>query len=420
MLAFGGVDEIRKRCGQWAPAFLVGVFLFFPLAMALGHLMALSMIVLFLLSGRIFERLAVLKSIPAVWVAIGLYVVVLVGITYTDAASENVILHLSKYGKLLVFPIAVAVLADEKWRARCMNAYTAALLFILISVYASIWWHLPWSKTQNLGWGVDHTVIGDYITQSVMMTFFVVIALDRGLRTTARHLQWAWWTAAFFGALSITHLSSGRTGYVLLVGALAAYMMAVTRGAKRWLVLGALVVATATVAWTSSTLQQRVRLAIEEAAASDRMEITSIGGRINFWKNTWALIEQRPLVGWGTGSYHEQWCRAVNTAEWCAFGRWHPHNQFLFFWMENGLLGFLLYASLVGIPLWAARRAPPAQRGLLWSFAAIFFLDSMVNSPLWSSRENHFFVFMLALLCANAHFSRTAGNDGVSGRLTRS
>ena len=91
------------------------------------------------------------------------------------------------------------------------------------------------------------------------------------------------------------------------------------------------------------------------------------------------------------------------TAEgWCAFGRWHPHNQYLFLWMENGLPGLIAFLVLVGAPVWAARRAQPHQRRLLLSFAVILAVNSLINASLWSSRESHFFVMLLIVLCADA------------------
>jgi len=392
-----------------ALACLVLVFLSFPVAMALGYV-AMALVLLFgLLSGRIWQRWPTVRRAPVVWAALGLYALMLVGTLYTPASHDDVVLHLSKYSKLLWVPVGMALLSDQAWRRRCMNAFALAMLFILVSVYANIFWDLPWSSTHNQGWGQNHTVIGDYITQNVMMTFFVVLAMDRGLRAGAAVWQrGAWWLAAALGALSITHLSSGRTGYLLLLMALLAFFILATQGWKRWAALGLLGLGLLVVGATSVEVQQRVQLAVTEARNSDSMEITSIGGRINFWKNTWALVAQKPLTGWGTGSYHDAWCAQVTAEGWCAFGRWHPHNQYLFLWMENGLPGLLLFLALIGAPVWAARHAQPHQRRLLLSFAVIFAVNSLINASLWSSRESHFFVLLLILLCADALYTRRA------------
>ncbi|MOA28312.1 hypothetical protein D3C78_1492430 [compost metagenome] len=76
--------------------------------------------------------------------------------------------------------------------------------------------------------------------------------------------------------------------------------------------------------------------------------------------------------------------------------------------MENGILGLLGFLALLAAPVWAARGAQPYQRRLLLSFAVIFGVNSLINASLWSSRENHFFVMLLILLCADALYSRNA------------
>lgn len=388
-------DAAAKFC-------LVCVFFLFPLAMAAGYMGVLLTLVLWLLSGRYRARWNSVKSQPAAWFALALYGLVLLGMSYTTATTAEVLLHLSKYSKLLMMVAFLSLLDSAIWRQRCMNAFAAAMLFILGSVYASIWVDLPWSSIYNQrGWGVEHTVIGDRITQSVMMCFFVMLALVRGLGAGSMRMRAFWWACAALGVISLTHLSNGRTGYLLLVTVLLVFPVLATRGRKRGLLLCALAVGIVVIVLTSQTLQERAQLAVTEARTSDRMEITSIGGRVNFWKKTWQLIKERPLTGWGTGSYHGQWCRVAGTPEWCHFGSWHPHNQFLFFWVENGILAMMLFAGLVLAPVWTARKANPTQRQLLVGFAAVFLIDSMINAPLWSSRENHFFMFMMALLLAD-------------------
>ena len=381
---------------------LIAVFFFFPISMALGYIAMALALLFWLSSGKIRFYWEDINKRTIVWVALGLYAVIVLGVLYSDAKSEDIFIHLTKYSKLLLIPIFISLLANNRLRNRCMSAYALAMLLILISVYANIWWNLPWSKTHNQGWSADHTVIGDYITQSIMMTFLVIVALDRGIRANEIWQRVAWLAVSGLAAVSIIYLSKGRTGYLLLAAALFVFAATAVSGFRRWLVLGGLTVSAVLIMSTADTVKQRIELAVTEIRASDRMEITSIGGRINFWKNTLLLIEERPLVGWGTGSYHDQWCRAVTDPGWCEFGRWHPHNQFLFFWMEHGIPGLLLFLAMVLAPVVAVFRTAPRERRVVLSFAAIFFIDSMINASLWSSRESHFFVVMLSWVLAQA------------------
>jgi O-antigen ligase len=390
------------QAAQWA---LVAGFLLFPVAFAMGNVFIAVAFVLSLAAGAYRTRWQSVRQIPAVWWALGLYAVVLVGLAYSPAPWADARVPLSKYGKLLALPVLLSLLMEPLWRRRCFGAFMLGMGFILASVYANVFWLLPWSTTQNLGWGQDHTVIGDYITQNVMMAFFVIASLSQAQRAVDRRIRMGWWFVALAAGVAVTQLSEGRTGYLLLIVAVATYVFFALKGRLRWGVLAGLIVAIALALATSTTVRERVELGVHEAMGSDSMAtLTSIGGRVNFWRKTLEFIGEKPALGWGTGNYHGTWCARVTEPGWCWFGGWHPHNQYLFFWMENGLPGLLFYLLLVSSTAWAARRAEPVDRPLLWGFAAIFVVNSLINSPLFSGRESHFFVMLLVLLSAQARW----------------
>lgn len=392
-----------STAAQWS---LVTGYLTFPIAMGLANLAMLLTLIFWLLAGQFNYRWHIIKTLPITWAALGLYVLIMVGCLYTPAPSADVTLHLSKYSKLLYFALLLSLLTDEYWRNRCLTAFTVCMVFILLSVYANIWFDLPWSATHNQGWGLDHTVAGDYITQNIMMSFFTVLAFHRGLGAEVPWRRWLWWVTGGLAGISIMYLSNGRTGYLMLGVAVLTFTWISCQGKKRWLVLTGLIGALALIGFTSDTAQQRVKLAIHETLSSEKMEITSIGGRINFWKYSWVIVQERPLTGWGTGSYHTKWCETVQEPGWCSFGRWHPHNQYLFFWIEHGILGPCLFIFLMLSSLWVSRGLRPNDQRLLACLVAMLAINSLINAPLWSSRENHFFIFMLALLTAQAFYAK--------------
>lgn len=399
--------NMRKHCATAAQWSLVCGFLTFPVAMGLANLAMLLTLVFALLAGQWQRQWQTVQKLPMVWAALGLYGLIVLGCFYTQAPHDDVVLHLNKYSKLLYFVIFLSLLTNEHWRQKCLHAYTVSMGFILLSSYANIWLDLPWSTTHNQGWGQDHTVVGDYITQNIMMSFFAVLAFHRALTAVTGWQRCIWWLTGGLAGVSIMHLSQGRTGYLLLGVAVLVFAWMSNRGMKRWLVLASMASVLTLIGFTSETVQQRVELAIHEASTSEQMEITSIGGRINFWKYSWKIVQERPLTGWGTGSYHSKWCETVQEPGWCSFGHWHPHNQYLFFWMEHGILGAGLFLGLMLSPLWVARGLPCREQRLLVCFVAIFAVNSLINASLWSSRENHFFIFMLALLSAQTAFAKT-------------
>jgi ABC-type Co2+ transport system permease subunit len=64
-------------------------------------------------------------------------------------------------------------------------------------------------------------------------------------------------------------------------------------------------------------------------------------------------------------------------------------------------MGMLLYVALLLSLYRVASRSENAQAKLLLAtLTSILVVDSMINTPLYSSRESHFFLYMIALLVA--------------------
>ena len=387
---------------QWLPGLLVAVYFFFPISNAAANLLMLACCLLWLVPGRHSARWKVLRANPGAWMALGLYALMLVGMAYTTGSGDEIRQHLVKYFKLVFMAIVIGVFMTEVWQRRAWWAFTAALLFILASTWANIWVDTPWSSTQNQGWGQNHTVFKDYIAQGLMMSLLVVVALSRAIEPTASKAQRAvWGLVALLGALSITHLSEGRTGYVALAAALFMFILFALRGWYRVLFLAALLGAAGVVYQTSAPMQERVQTAIAEVRNHNLESFTSMGQRLYFASKSLELIGEKPLLGWGTGAYHGQFCRVADNETWCHFGKVHPHNQFLFIWVEHGVLGLALMLGLVLLPVAVVFPRTPARLGLAAGFSGIFIVGSLTHGSLWLSTESHLFTLMGALIFAS-------------------
>lgn len=388
------------RDGGWLAFLFAAMFFLFPTVLSLSHVALLLILITALVRFRGANYGYIVKSTPVLWVLSALYAVVLGGSFFTPSSSDWIFLHLAKYAKLIYAVVLILLLTgQEKLQRIAFNAFIVAMLFILLSTWLNVWFLLPWSITQDIGWGKTHHVVGDYITQNVMMAFFTVIATHKFFHSEIKSQKLFWGGMAVLAVVSISHLSQGRTGLVLLAVGLFAYVLLANRGKAllgsllgMFLVLG--------IAFGSSgLLQDRFSLALVEAQRHDIDNMSSIGHRLYNYKITPHLIAEKPFLGHGTGAYHTEICRFVEKQEWCEFFNWHPHNQFLFFGADHGFLGIALYVLLILSLYHAALKSPnPEAKLLLFSITSILLVDSLFNSPLFSSRESQFFLYMIALL----------------------
>ena len=383
-----------------AKVLLIGAFLTFPVALALGNVLAVLCLIAIVLSTNLRSQWRKILQLPSARAMLLLFLLILVGATYTSAPGSTALLHLSKYAKLLVGLFLVSILFDARTRLSCLYAFMAAMGFILVSAYSGIFIPLPWSVSQQTGWGVDHTVVGDYITQNVMMTFFVLSCLALMWKFKTPWARAVLGVLATLGMVSITHMSSGRTGVVLLFSCLLVFgLTAVSNKQKIW-VLGAVVALLGLVAASSPLMMGKLKLGWEEIQNHESNKFNSMGHRLFNYKSVLTIIQENPLTGAGTGSFETEACRLNASPEECKLFGWHPHNQYLFFTVENGVLGGLLFMALIASLFYEAKNRSTPDKCLLLGFATMLAADSLVNSPLFSSRESHFFIFMMAMLVA--------------------
>ena len=213
---------------------------------------------------------------------------------------------------------------------------------------------------------------------------------------------------ALAAGVSVLFLSNGRTGYLAIVAALVVYAGVVSPRNWRLGAAGLTTLVLALLLFLSPTAQQRLKAIYTEAqtqlnTSEDLKQLdasTSIGARLTMWAFSVEQIKERPLFGAGTGAYGTLARAACGEHPSCAVVTVHPHNQFLFFAVELGILGLLAYVFYLFSAARFVHHLPLTQRALLLSFLAIMVVDSLVHGALWLAVENHLFTFVLALLLA--------------------
>jgi len=377
------------------------LFFLFPMWPAPSNIVLLLVVITFLFSiNRSYWNFSEWPAAQKILLA--LFVVVALGCLYSPATWEWMSLHLSKYAKFVYAAALILLLRGRVvWQQRAHGAFVAAMLFILVSTWLNVWFILPWSTTSVTGFGVSHHVFGDYITQNALMSYFVAYATVQIKKQNHWIYNLLWSAIVIFGLFSITHLSMGRTGFVLVfVGLTTVLVMRTKPKVLKWLFPTFLLIMIGLLS-SSNIMQDRFEIGMQEFLKRDVNNQSSIGHRFYNYEITPELIAKSPIVGHGTGAYHTLMCTVMSDPQRCDEFSWHPHNQFLFFGADHGLVGMFLYMALiVSLYKLAYSKRGTSVGQQLMAFTSILLINSLINSPLWSSRESQFFCFMMALLIA--------------------
>jgi O-antigen ligase len=201
---------------------------------------------------------------------------------------------------------------------------------------------------------------------------------------------------------NIFFISASRSGYLALPIALGFSLLCFYGYKKLPLIAGSILVLLFGVVLTSSTVQQGIQLAWQQKTTAQVSENpTSVGVRVIFAQNTFELIKQRPLLGYGTSAFKSTYTpyAAKKYSDWRGDSATDPHNQYLFILLENGVVGLLLFLAYIATAVYQGTKQSP------FGVMAASFLLSITAVSLFSSNfktfpEGFLLAFFMGILLA--------------------
>lgn len=426
-------DFFAKRdltLANWCGWLVVAVAASVPLGSAASNVLGGALFVMLLAAGGYQEHWRRWRANPFAIATLLLFAVIFLGVSYSHAPFDEIRRSLTKYSRLLYAPIAISVLVDGRWRRRALLAWMGSMLLTLGLSYLHAVWQFPLARATREGEAGDHYIFKHHITQNVMMSVFVVAAFAEAWRLRVAEGMtrrvWLWVAVAIAAVINVLFFVLGRAGYLtllvnLLVVAAVAFIAA--RDTRLLALVGAIIVVVIAAAASSDAVRQRFHTAVSEVESSQERGITtSIGQRMEYASKSIDLIEARPILGWGTGSYAMEYCRIARSPEWCKLGAYNPHNQFLFFAVQFGALGLLALLAWLVTAAKVIRQLPLNKQMIGFSLLATLIVHSLLDSPLYIVTEGTWYPLMLGIFAAGAYgdndasaASATASTDGQSG-----
>lgn len=307
-----------------------------------------------------------------------------------------------KLGQFLVLflqPIALFILIRfwvfiKNWKLEIGNLLSSsALLFVAVcGLYAIIqyttllgvpeaWWGNSQEPKRALAFFLHPNFYALFVTP--LLAFLVPViseqwTVDREEMKTSsvfalftRHCALytvAGWLLGLVGLV----LSLSRGGWLALASAVGIFLLVV---ANRKLLKAALVTVIVIVIVVSAVPNFRYRVLLPFKG-----EKSSVA-RFSLWRTGWKMVEDSPVLGKGLLGFSNNWY-AYNTDP----GLEHypaPHNIFLNFWIDTGLLGMLSFLGLLGYAIWrGVSRRSRSVYGLAVALACIAILvHGLVDIP---------------------------------------
>jgi len=247
-----------------------------------------------------------------------------------------------------------------------------------------------------------YVVFRNHVTQGMAFStgtlFAAVLATQPG---AGRWTRGAAWTAAALLVFSLFVTTPGRSGYVVMVVVACAVALTRWHGRARLAASGVVVLALVGVSVASPLVLERFERGVNELRnARQASELTSMGIRVVIWENSLELVREAPIVGHGLGSFEREYPRVVarNETGWRATASADPHNQYLYFLAETGVVGLLAFLWWIA----AALRQPASGASRVAGIALLvsWCLTSLFSSHFKAFNEGHMIMVFLGVLLA--------------------
>lgn len=310
-----------------------------PVSISGFNVLLVLTVVLSLLAGDIKNKFASLRNNHVVISAMLIFLLLVVSALYSPGANADVAIALGKYSKLLYILLLMPLFVNPKWQRAGINAF---LMAMLVTVCMSFFKLLGWTHIGNGGLG---TIFTNHINAGFMMAFAAFITAHRCFEKT----PWRWWYIALFILFTfhVFFMNEGRTGYLVLAVLLPLFLWQKFNSKGLYIAIVSLPLLLGSLFLFSPHFKQRINMIFHDMHhyQQRQLENNSIGLRLDFFKHSWILVREHPVIGTGVGSFKSEYQNNFPPDPGFA-GMNNPQNEYFMMAVQLGFLGLAVFLWL--------------------------------------------------------------------------
>jgi O-antigen ligase len=324
---------------------------------------------------------------------------------WTQSGDANTLHAWTRHARLLTIPIVYLLIYNYAEARSVLRVFIIGQIFVVFSAWLLVWGvKVPWA-TAKLAEST-YAVFGSYLEQSISQAVLIALLWHQRKVVFGAKGQWL---AIAIAAITLVHTLGfllGRSGHLV---ALALIMMAIVYELPvrfKWATLLVPFVVIA-LAWTGShNFRNRVDMVRSEmnAFSSKADANTSSGQRLMFWRVSLMAIQDSPVFGSGAGSWNKEYrLREAGKAAPDTLTVDNPHQLFLLWAVEGGMVGLLLLCAVFAELYIRSRKLAPDDARTLQSVIVALVVSGMLNSQIFGIGMGDFFCVAFGICLALVH-----------------
>ena len=236
------------------------------------------------------------------------------------------------------------------------------------------------------------------LEQPVMAVLVLIVLWNFRQYLTKQWGEWFVRLAIIAMALNIVFVMSGRTGYIVFILFLAIEIYRTLPSRWRWLSLLTPIILSIIFSAVSPVFSKRLsQIETNSQAYLQKESLSSEGERLDMWKHTISGILKKPILGYGVGSMPDVYSAEEGLIKAPLS---QPHQQYLFWWAEFGLIGLMIMLGFFFALIKESRLLDSEAGTSLLSVIAVLFVMGLFNCPFFGVGMGEFFFLEIAALLA--------------------
>jgi O-antigen ligase len=316
---------------------------------------------------------------------------------WTTANASEAITGFLRHARLLILPISFLLINKTKESRVVLKYLVISQLFVVICSWIMFFGiSLPWAKQDyptEMG-----VLFSSTLEQPVMSTLVLIVLWHLRDKLFPKMHQWMLWGLTLIVAGNVFFVMTGRTGYVSMFIAISIAVWLTTTGRQRLFGSVAMLILAVILGFTSTRLRTKVGEVKNDIVGYTKGNLqTSQGQRLDYWHHSLMSIAEKPLLGHGVGSWKNEYLRLGGTQ---IDAPSNPHNQYLLWAVEGGLVGLALILGILVSLYKDAQKLEADVKNAMISTLAIVTVMGLFNCPFFGAGMGEFFLLMFGSFLA--------------------
>ena len=318
----------------------------------------------------------------------------------------------------------LAATVDKNTARKGVYAFLIGMILAEIYVYYNIFniWEEYLKGSYNDILPISHIAYNPFLAVSIGLLLMTILA---GQYKNIRLFVAIIFLITMVANMFMTGGRAGQVGFIFIWIAISYYFL---KGKLTWfLVMVISLVSALIIAWNlSPTFKNRAVMAIDELAlyqdhAHKSLETnrkilnTSVGLRLHFNERSLKLFKERPVYGYGTGSFENTFNNYAENSSELVFKTSNPHSNHMLILVQFGIVGFLIYLNMFYQQIRAANMMPKDYefRAMAFVLPLFFLLISFYDSYIWGHHTQALFAYLTAIFYRSDLIQKNTEEDSL-------